>query len=118
MPKEPVEPTNESTRPESADVHSNVPIRGPAFAASEPHVQDLSREIAAAVSKEPGEQVTCRRISGHHYRCNWWAAQSTSDFDNPRMYGPLVTTHRIARSHLLRVTKTATGLVIDESAQR
>src|SRR5690242_1650734 len=80
---------------------------GPTFAAAEPRVEDLSREIIKTVGKAAGEQVTCRRIFGDHYRCNWWAASGTDAYDNPSMTGQMVTTHRVSRSQMLRVTKSA-----------
>src|SRR4051812_16120365 len=83
---------------------------GPSFAAAQPKAQDLSKEIVLALPKAAGERVTCRRISGDHYRCNWWSAQGTSEYDNPSMHGLMVTTHRVSRSQLLHVTKTAKGL--------
>ena len=79
---------------------------GPSFAAAEPKVEVLSVHIARSVAKT----VTCRRISGNHYRCNWWSARGTADYDNPSMAGPLVTTHRVVRSELLRVTRTGAQL--------
>ncbi len=85
---------------------------GPVFAAAEPRVSDLSDEISRAVRKSAGERVTCRRIYGDNYRCNWWSAQKTDSYDNPSMAGQLVMTHRIARSELLHVTKSNAGLVI------
>lgn len=83
---------------------------GPSFAAAEPKVEDLSVQIARSVAKTVDERVTCRRISGNHYRCNWWSARGTADYDNPSMAGPLVTTHRVVRSELLRVTRTGAQL--------
>ena len=74
---------------------------------------DLSTQIAAHVERQPGDAVKCRRIDGDSYRCNWWAAQPTGGYDNPGMYGLLVTTHRVRKSQFLRVTKSPTrGLVI------
>jgi hypothetical protein len=86
---------------------------GPSFATAEPKVEDLSAQIARTVSKTAGERVTCRRISGNHYRCNWWSARGTGGYDNPEMTGQLVTTHRVVRSELLRVTRTGTELRMD-----
>jgi len=34
-------------------------------------IEDLSKEIIKTVPRGPREQVTCRRISHNHYRCNW-----------------------------------------------
>ena len=75
---------------------------------------DLSDEIAKAVEKRPEDRVTCRRIWGNSYRCNWWSATDLSKHDNPGMSGHLVTTHTIRKSRFLNVTKGATGLVITE----
>ena len=73
---------------------------------------DLSSEIAKTISKEPRDQVTCRRVSGNHYRCNWWALAGTGSYDNPGMNGMLVTTSRIRQSQFLHVTKSSEGLQI------
>ncbi len=73
---------------------------------------DLSDEIARTIKRQPGEQVTCRRVANNHYRCNWWRLKGTSGYDNPGMAGGLVTTSRICRSQFLRVEKTGETLVI------
>ena len=74
---------------------------------------DLSSEIAAHVERQPGDAVKCRRIDGDSYRCNWWAPQGTGAYDNPGMFGMLVTTHRVRKSQFLRVTKSPTrGLIL------
>src|SRR3954464_11121014 len=77
-------------------------------------VSDLSEEIAESVEKRPEDRVTCRRIWGNSYRCNWWAAADAAKYDNPGMSGNLVTTHTIRKSRFLNVTRGATGLVITE----
>ena len=74
---------------------------------------DLSEEIALTVEKQPADRVRCTRISVDTYRCNWWAPEAKSQYDNPTMSGLLVTTHRVRKSRFLRVTKTAAGLVIN-----
>jgi hypothetical protein len=91
----------------------HVPETGPTFAAAEPRILDLSKEIVSAVSRSPGERVTCRRISGNHYRCNWWAAHEMGAYDNPEMTGMMVTTHRVIRSQMLHVTKSGKALSIE-----
>lgn len=78
--------------------------------------ENLAAEIALTIARNPGEKVTCRRVFENHYRCNWWGAESTAAYDNPGMYGLLVTTHRVRKSRFLRVTRTADGLVIKESS--
>ena len=93
----------------------DVPEAGPTFAAAEPRILDLSKEIVQTVTRAAGERVTCRRISGNHYRCNWWAAQGTNEYDNPEMTGMLVTTHRVIRSQMLRVTKAGGALQIEQA---
>jgi hypothetical protein len=64
--------------------------------------EDLSQEIARQIARE---QVTCRRVSKEHYRCNWWVLQDTAGYDNPRMHGLTVTTSRISQSHFLHVVQ-------------
>jgi hypothetical protein len=76
--------------------------------------EDLSDEIIRSVEKNPGDLVRCTRVSVDGYRCNWWAPQATAGYDNPRMTGLLVTTHRVRRSRFLRVTKDQGHLVIRE----
>jgi hypothetical protein len=80
--------------------------------------EDLSALIAEAIQREPGDRVECMRIAGSRYRCNWWAAESTSTYDNPGMKGgQLATTHRIRQSRFIEVSRTAEGLVIREVAE-
>ena len=99
----------ENASEKSARAHAEA---GPTFAASEPRVSDLSDELVRTLKRSAGERVTCRRIFGDKYRCNWWSAIDTKGYDNPNMGGQTVTTHRVARSELLHVTKTNAGLVI------
>ena len=73
---------------------------------------DLSNAIAKTVPRNAREQVTCRRISQNHYRCNWWTLQDTAGYDNPGMKGMTVTTSRISQSQFLHVTKGREGLNI------
>ena len=73
---------------------------------------DLSDEISRAVTRNPGEQVTCKRVSDQYYRCNWWRLQTTTGYDNPAMLGMLVTTSRICRSEFLRARKSGDQLSI------
>lgn len=74
--------------------------------------QDLSPEIADSLDRKPGDRVTCVRISGDYYRCNWWATSDRGRHDNPLMAGLLVTTHRVRQSRFLHVTKPADKLII------
>ena len=83
-----------------------------------PPSADLSSEIIQAIEKRPADRVTCRWISGDHYRCNWWAPMGMGNYDNPGMAGLMVTTHRVRQSRFLTVTKTAQGLVIIDSKAR
>jgi hypothetical protein len=80
--------------------------------------EDLSAEIAPFVDKLPGDHVRCTLVGNGNYRCNWWAPQSTGGYDNPGMAGLLVTTHRVRKSRLLRVTREGERLIIEEIALR
>jgi hypothetical protein len=94
-------------------------LREPRKPARKAVADDLSNEIAAQVERQPGDAVRCRRIDGDSYRCNWWAAQATAGYDNPGMFGLLVTTHRVRKSQFLRVTRSPTcGLVIQVVGDR
>jgi hypothetical protein len=75
---------------------------------------DLSTEIAQSVAREFDERVTCRRVSGNSYRCNWWSPSSSKRHDNLRMEGLLVTTHVVSKSRFLSVTKVDQRLVIKD----
>lgn len=88
------------------------PSAGPTFAEPVESQADLSSEIVKALPRSVGDRVTCRRINGNLYRCNWWAPQDTQKYDNPTMTGLVVTTHRVRKSQVLHVTKVAKNLVI------
>lgn len=77
---------------------------------------DLSVEIEQSIERQYGQRVTCRRISGSKYRCNWWSPKASSAYDNPRMQGLLVTTHVVVKSRFLTVTRTENGLAISDSS--
>jgi hypothetical protein len=105
--------------PKSDNEEKSTPIpdqaaksSGPCFAEPEKPMADLSAEIAKFLPRSARQRVTCRRIVGNSYRCNWWTPQDTSSYDNPSMTGLTVTTHRVTKSEVLHVTKTAQGLVI------
>ena len=83
-----------------------------------PVATDLSAEIILMLDKRPADRVTCRRVSGDNYRCNWWAPASAGGYDNPGMPGLTVTTHRVRQSRFLTATRTAHGLVITDSQDR
>jgi hypothetical protein len=76
--------------------------------------EDLSDEIIRFVDKQPGDHIRCTLVCNDNYRCNWWAALSTTGYDNPGMSGLLVTTHRVRQSRFLHVTKSGDRLVIEE----
>jgi len=74
--------------------------------------EDISKDLARTLKREPLEQITCRRVGDHHYRCNWWTPQDTNAYDNPSMLGSLVTTSRITRSQFVHATRTGGKLTI------
>ena len=80
---------------------------------SEPSAQpDLSAEIIQSIAKDRQQRVTCVRVSGNNYRCNWWSPAPTKLYDNPQMRGLLVTTHVVTKSQFLNVVKIDNRLVI------
>ncbi|HEX4792235.1 MAG TPA: hypothetical protein VH370_00495 [Humisphaera sp.] len=85
---------------------------GPAFAEPEERVADLSSEIVKQLPRGSGERVTCRRITGNHYRCNWWTPQIAAQYGARSAEGMTATTHRVSKSQFLHVTKTAGTLAI------
>ena len=74
--------------------------------------EDLAAQIVQSIARGAGEQVTCRRVTKHHYRCNWWAMENTSAYDNPGMHGLMVTTSRICQSQFLHAVKVGGDLKI------
>jgi len=78
----------------------------------EPAAEDLSAQIIDFVERRPGDVVRCTRVIGDRYRCNWWAPESTREYDNPQMVGLIVTTHRVRQSHFLRATKATGGRLV------
>jgi len=88
---------------------------GPAFAEPEEHVADLSSEIVKQLPRASGERVTCRRITGNHYRCNWWTPQIAALYGGRLAPGLATTTHRVTKSQFLHVTKTDGTLAIKAS---
>ena len=80
--------------------------------------EDLSEQITQLIDRLPGDHVRCTLVGNGNYRCNWWAPQATAGYDNPRMGGLLVTTHRVRKSRLLRVTRDGERLLIEEVALR
>jgi hypothetical protein len=77
--------------------------------------QNLSKQIAQTLKREPGDEIRCVHIVGDKYRCNWWAPSDKSEFDNPSMKGgQLGTTFRIRKSSFLRVTRSGDALKIVE----
>lgn len=105
--------TKEDLIPEdrSSTTKPKSPAEGPTFAEPEQAVDDLSREIVKSVPRSEGEHVTCRRVSGNHYRCNWWRVEKSGDGGRV-MTGLAVTTHRVSRSRFLCVTRTGKRLEI------
>lgn len=93
--------------PAPATQRKSGPPRASVASLSHAADEDLSAEIIKQIPRERGEQVTCRRITNNHYRCNWWRVQDTATYDNPSMAGLLVTTNRICKSQFLRVTRAA-----------
>jgi hypothetical protein len=74
--------------------------------------EDLAIEIARSLPKVGREQVTCKRVSKHHYRCNWWRLEDIAAYDNPGMKGSLVTTGRICQSEFVHAMKVGGKLKI------
>jgi len=89
-----------------------VQSAGPTFAQAEQHVTDLSSDIVQQLPRERGERVTCRRITGNHYRCNWWSPQIAAQYGNRSASAMTTTTHRVSKSQFLHVTKTNGTLAI------
>src|SRR5579872_2710724 len=97
---------------EDSSMSDPIPFENSSRQAPDP---DLSAEIAQSIVRKSGERVTCRRVSGSKYRCNWWSPKLTSKYDNPTMEGLLVTTHVVIKSRFLTASRTEQGLVINDA---
>ena len=78
---------------------------------------DLSAEIAATIDRDPGDRVRVTHVGGDSYRCNWWAPGNTAGYDNPGMYGLIVTTHVVRKSQFLTVSKVGERLIIRQHSR-
>jgi len=74
--------------------------------------EDLALQIVRSLPKKGREQITCKRVTKNHYRCNWWTLDDTAAYDNPGMKGSLVTTGRISQSQFLHAVKVGGDLKI------
>jgi len=83
-----------------------------------PDSSDLSREVAAALERQPGDTIRCTRVGPETYRCNWWAPEFPDRLDARTFAGLVVTTERVRQSRFLHVTRGAGGLVIRACATR
>jgi hypothetical protein len=78
--------------------------------------RDLSADIAASVERQPGDLVRCTWIGGDNYRVNWWSARTTTEYDNPAIFGQTYGTHVVRQSQFLKVTATPQGLSMRDAA--
>jgi hypothetical protein len=92
---------------------SAIAESGPAFAAPEPRMRDLSADLMQILPRSSGEMVRCRRIIGDHYRCNWWGSRNGTANDNVGASGVMITRFRVVKSRMLRATVTRDGVAID-----
>jgi hypothetical protein len=93
-------------------------VAGPAFAAPEHHVRDLSADLMTMLPRSSGQIVRCRRVYGDHYRCNWWGSRGASAHDNAGASGVMVTRYRVIKSRMLRATVTRDGVAVDADGQQ
>lgn len=94
---------------------------------SDPHPTPAQTEAAAARATEaqvvaeltrtlelqPGDRVSCVRVFGDFYRCNWWAPGHSSA-ELRMIEGLRASTYRIRKSRFLRVTSAAGGVIIQD----
>jgi len=88
--------------PDDSEVSAEVSVEVEGAAGAD---EDLAIQIARSFPKNVREQITCKRVTKHHYRCNWWTLDDTATYDNPGMTGSMVTTGRIGRSQFLHAVK-------------
>jgi len=112
--------TTEQQQPERPD--GTKPVQSQQFSPGQVEQSavsgDLSREIESTVEREPGDRVRVTRIYGPNYRCNWWSPGNKAQYDNPGMYGLLLTTHTVRMSRFLNVRKVGDGLVIADRTRK
>jgi hypothetical protein len=111
-------PHMEAMEPKREDPPASQPATSQQFAPGQAEHRivgaDLSKEIELAVERQPGDRVRVTWIHGPNYRCNWWSPSGTARYDNPGMYGLVLTTHRVRMSRFLSVRKVGDGLVIED----
>ncbi len=86
-------------------------------ALDQPAQPDLSAEIIQSVPRDRQQRVTCVRVSGNNYRCNWWSPAPTKLYDNPKMRGLMVTTHVVTKSRFLNAVKINNELVVTDATE-
>jgi hypothetical protein len=76
---------------------------------------DLSKDIAEAVRREPGDRVQCVRVFRDYYRCNWWSPLPVERGHAAPSWSALTTRH-VRQSHFLLVTRRDDTLDIGDVA--
>jgi len=76
-----------------------------------PASDDLSKAIEESVERKADEHARCVHLFDDYYRCNWWVPDKT-----PHPFW--LSTGRIRTSKFLRVTRAASGLLIEDMGSR
>ena len=83
---------------------------------------DRSIEVLRTLEHEPGDRLTCRRVFGDYYRCNWWAsggaAAAAGRIDAHIICGLEVATFRVRKSQLVKATMAEGQLVVEDATNR
>jgi hypothetical protein len=76
---------------------------------------DRSAEVLQLLPKEPRDQVTCVRVFGDFYRCNWWAPGALPGRNRPEMPGLEVSTYRVRKSQFVRAILSEGKLLVEDA---
>ena len=84
---------------------------------------DRSIEVLGTLEHEPGDRLTCRRVFGDYYRCNWWArgagaAAAAGPVDPHMICGLEVATYRVRKSRLMKATVAEGRVVVEDATNR
>ena len=75
---------------------------------------DRAAEILCTLEREPGDRLTCKRVFGDFYRCNWWAT-GTGSSDAHMIRGLEVSTYRVRKSRMVRATVAEGQLIVEDA---
>ena len=75
---------------------------------------DRSAEVAQLLNKQPRDHLTCVRVYGDFYRCNWWAPGDVAN--RPGAIEWLeISTYRVRKSQFVKATMNDGKLAVEDA---